>query len=524
MSHPRSILRGLQCLNNPSKLLSRQQWWCQRRCLLTLAIETSCDDTSVSIVEKHNTTHNNGASSTRSSPPAASVHFLENITADSRQYQGIHPIVALTSHRKNLAKLINKALKHLPAAEHGNQNKDIGKLIPVSSESEDLNNGVSLRQKPDFISVTSGPGMAANLAVGLDTAKGLAVAWQIPLVGVHHMHAHLLTPRLVSALQSQQPPKGDSSSSSANTIITQEGGDHNPTFPFLSILVSGGHTLLVHSRSLTDHEVLASTSDIAIGDALDKTARDILPPSLIQQSQTTMYGKMLEEFAFPNGASDYADYQAPATRAQEIARLENQKFGWSFAMPFAQTKALAFSFAGTASTAHRMITERKANRRRPENNGDDDDDELLLLPQEDRVALARDVMTVCFEHLASRAVIALKNLRQQEKKNKQQQLADSDSDIKTLVVSGGVAANEYLRTLLRSFLDIRGFSHVEIVAPPQNLCTDNAAMIGWAGIEMFEAGWRSDLGCATVRKWSLDARAEDGGILGSDSWIKAQSG
>jgi len=113
-------------------------------------------------------------------------------------------------------------------------------------------------------------------------------------------------------------------------------------------------------------------------------------------------------------------------------------------------------------------------------------------------------------------VIALQKLSQKEGRG------SVCNNIKTLVVSGGVAANQFLMTLLRSFLDARGFSQVEIVAPPPYLCTDNAAMTGWAGIEMFETGWQSDLRCRALRKWSLDARSDDGGILGPDDWIKTQ--
>ena len=90
--------------------------------------------------------------------------------------------------------------------------------------------------------------------------------------------------------------------------------------------------------------------------------------------------------------------------------------------------------------------------------------------------------------------------------------------IHTLVVSGGVARNNFLKHVLRAFLDARGFSHVELVFPPPYLCTDNAAMIAWTGIEMFEAGWESDLSIQARRKWAIDTEAEDGGILGADGW------
>ncbi len=154
------------------------------RDLVTLAIETSCDDTCVAIVEKNSR--------------GAHLLFNEKITSNNARFRGIHPIVALEGHEEKLAGLIEKSLAFLPS------------------------NGGAPR--PDFVSVTRGPGMRSNLNTGLFTAKGLAVAWRVPLVGVHHMQAHALTPRLVSAI--------------SDAKIT-------PDFPFLSVLVSGGHTLLV---------------------------------------------------------------------------------------------------------------------------------------------------------------------------------------------------------------------------------------------------------------------------------------
>lgn len=433
-------------------------------------MDTCSDDTSVAIVEKHDRPSNDNS--------AATIHFLENVTADTRQYRGIHPIEALQSHQENLAKLVNKALRHLPAVpEDGNNNAHRG-LILADDETG------KRRRIPDFISATRGPGMRSNLAVGLDTGKGLTVAWQIPFVGVHHMQAHLLTPRLVSAL-AQKNENGSSSAPPPGS---------SPDFPFLSILVSGGHSLLVKSASVTDHEIMASSADIAIGETLDKAARLILPESLLQTAKSTMYGKMLESFAFPNGPADYADYRPAMNRGEELIKRESP-WGWSITAPFANTRQLQFSFSCVSSTVTRIVSKKEAT-------GE-------VMSDDERVALARESMRVCFEHLASRTIIALEYLRDQGLDPK---------EIKTLVVSGGVAANRFLMTVLRSFLDVRRFGHVKIIAPPPYLCTDNAAMIGWAGIEMFEAGWQTDLSCRALRKWTLDPRAEDGGILGPQDW------
>lgn len=391
----------------------------------------------------------------------AKIHFLENITADSRAHRGIHPILALESHQENLADLVNKALRSLPPANDGPQ-------------SIRLADG-SVRQRPDFVSATRGPGMRSNLSVGLDTGKALSVAWQVPMVGVHHMQAHLLTPRLVSCLNH-----------SADSNVA------SPAFPFLSLLVSGGHSIIVHSQSLANHKIMASSDDIAMGETLDKAAREILPPALLEEAKTTMYGKTLEQFVFPNGPTDFAEYRPPRTRGEEVIKRKS-KWGWSVTTPFANTRALQLSFSSVASMVNKIIKDKNGH-----------------LSDEERVDLGREAMRVCFEHLSSRTIIALEALRLRYR---------DEEEIKTLVVSGGVAANKFLMHVLRSFLDARGFEHMKVVAPPPYLCTDNAAMIGWAGIEMYEAGWRTRLSCRALRKWTLDPEAEDGGVLGPTGWV-----
>ncbi|KAJ5164800.1 uncharacterized protein N7500_006630 [Penicillium coprophilum] len=439
----RSALNANRCLTS-------------RRGLLTLAIETSCDDTSVAIVEK----------TKKHSRSAAKIHFLENVTADTRAHRGIHPIIALESHQDNLATLVQKALNSLPESKTGDGLK--------------LADGTR-RRLPDFISATRGPGMRSNLSVGLDTGKALSVAWQIPMIGVHHMQAHLLTPGLVSCLENESKP--------------EDAPAMTPEFPFLSILVSGGHTTLVHSKGLTDHSILATSEDIAIGEALDKSARDILPDTLLQEAKSTMYGKSLEQFVFPNGKADFADYTPPETRGEEINKRVSD-WGWYLTTPFANTRTMQFSFSSIASMVGKIVQSNDTN---------------LKMSHSERVDLGREAMRVCFEHLASRTVIALETLRPHN---------NGKNDIKTLVVSGGVAANQFLMKVLTSFLEVRGFGNIKIIAPPPYLCTDNAAMIGWAGIEMFEAGFRSELSCRPLRKWTLDPKADDGGILGPGGWTQ----
>ncbi|CZR69088.1 related to QRI7-similarity to H.influenzae sialoglycoprotease (gcp) [Phialocephala subalpina] len=466
----RSICRLTRNFSTTSSL--RNKWPSQR--LLTLAIETSCDDTSVAILEKTNN--------------AAILHFNEKITSDNRSYGGVHPLVAVESHQRNLATLVNRALRSLP--------KDNGQL---EDHRENLRIGTSSKKKPDFVTVTRGPGIRGSLITGLDMAKGLAVAWQVPLLGVNHMQAHALTPRLVNALAvgteinglNQKPKDGDS-------LLQSRIEPSQPQFPFLSLLVSGGHTMLVHSRSLCEHKIIANTTDIAVGDMIDKCARVILPPAYLDTAKDVMYGKLLEGFVFPNKPSTY-DYTPPSsfTRTRTPA---DPAHDWVINAPYSNpgdggsiAYADSFTYSGIDSSVRRVIE------KRPQ------------MGDEERRMLGKAAMEVAFEHLASRVLFALDR--------------PDIKDINTLVVSGGVASNQYLKEILRRNLDVKGQGpeKVELVFPPPKYCTDNAAMIAWTGMEMYEAGWRTKLDALVERRWPIDPRAEGGGILGLDGWEKVET-
>lgn len=453
-----------------------------------LAIETSCDDTSVALVEVRNgsPTLQNGTAT--NDAPHLSVLFHEKVTANNDEYTGIHPLVALDSHRANLAPLVQRALKRLSPYD--------------SSDTQPSKSGLPLK----FVAVTRGPGMRSNLAVGLDTAKGIAVALDKPLIGVHHMQAHALTPRLLTAMANK----------------AQESSQLEPAFPFLTVLVSGGHTMLLNSTSLTEHRTLAETQDIAIGDFLDKATRAILPPERLRPP----FGKALEEFAFCSqirkvdetmtenleiekgseyplseeviqpSEPDYSDYSPPSRRQDEL-ESRSTRWGWALTPPLAESKGgdkssrrMVYSFAGLLTSIERLV-------KRP--------DPLFSLRE--RQDLAREVQRVAFQHLASRILLYLES--------------SSTFTGDTVVVSGGVASNSFLRHVLRSTLDARGYQHIKLCFPPIELCTDNALMIAWAAIEMHRAGYTSSLDIGPIRKWSMDRNAADGGILGPAGWIKS---
>ncbi|RYO76963.1 hypothetical protein DL766_002597 [Monosporascus sp. MC13-8B] len=498
-----------------------------RRHLLTLAIETSCDDTCVAVLEKLPS-------------GAARLHFNEKVTSDNRDFRGVHPLTAVVSHTAHLAPLVRRALRSLPEAPpatasstsrgepcargggSGNgdgdgREREKEKILWVDGRP---------RARPDFVAVTRGPGMTSNLATGLNTAKGLAVAWDVPLLGVNHMQAHALTPRLVSALE-----KGKGGAAAA----VAEGGEgeekeqgdrrrqYDPAFPFLSLLVSGGHTLLVRSESLTSHAVLAQALNIAVGDMMDKCARVILPPEYLDDDRrpssssssssppptgdglgNVMYGALLEEFVFPGPGPEYG-YAPPARRADEIRVFDSGR-GWALTPPLSGTTAMAYDFAGFNSQVQRAVEGRAGG------GG--------AMGVEERRLLGRHAMRLAFEHLVSRLLFALRDGGGKRSRNSSSSSDDdrgggvadragmAGGDVRTVVVAGGVASNRYLMHILRAMLAARGYGHLTVVSPPAALCTDNAAMIAWTGIEMYEAGWRSELDILPIRKWPLDSIEE----------------
>ena len=278
------------------------------------------------------------------------------------------------------------------------------------------------------------------------------------------MQAHALTPRLVSALQPQTRPL--------------ELRDVEPKFPFLSVLASGGHTMLLYTASLTEHSMIATTVDAAIGDCLDKIARVVLPPETISTAKNTMYGALLEEFAFAensrtlpsssqNGskietpdpqpqnpypqeditAGDYCvtngrtaiyEYAVPRNREEELRRNMTQ-WGWAINEPLSMTsggmksRSLELSFTGLTTKVERLIRHGMDRE-----TGKFNKTERLpnCISLEERRAIAREAMRAAFEHLANRVVLGLQHIAVE---------TANASPVATIVMSGGVAANRFLR-------------------------------------------------------------------------------
>lgn len=385
-----------------------------------LAIETSCDDTTVALIDRPPAPQ----------PPVLLDHYKRSL--DNTAAGGIIPIDARNFHQRNLALMVQEVLQR---------------------------NGMSHGLTPqDVVAVTRGPGMMGSLGAGFNLAKGLSVAWGCGFVGVHHMVGHLLTPRL----------------------FADESG-RTPEYPFVSLLVSGGHTMLVLSTSVTEHKVLTNTIDIAIGDMLDKCAREL-------GMRGSMLGMELERFI---------NEQQQLQQQQIKAGIEPQPHNVpdEFVMPTplrgkgARKATTAYSFAAFISAL--QIERRKHF---------PDISTLADLPAPTRLELAKRVQTGIFNHLAKQTALAL-------------EAADLPSDKLDFVCAGGVASNQHLRTVLAEKLESKGFSGMRRFYPAPKWCTDNAAMIGWAGIELWEAGLQTDLAAMPTSRWSVEDMLSLGGWL-----------
>ncbi len=268
----------------------------------------------------------------------------------------------------------------------------------------------------DGVAATAGPGLIGGLIVGLTTAKAIAAAARKPLLPINHLEGHALTARLTDSL----------------------------SFPYLLLLVSGGHTQILHVTGIGHYERWASTIDDALGEAFDKTAKLLGLP-------------------YPGGPN-----VEKAARGGNPARF-------TFPRPLRGESRPDFSFSGLKTAVRRAATE------------------LAPLSQTDIADICASFQIAVTDTLADRVQRGLERFRKQH----------PDLEEPTLVVAGGVAANAAIRQTLDDLCRSQGFA---LVAPPLKLCGDNAAMIAWAGLERLEAGLThaNALAFAPRPRWPLD--------------------
>jgi N6-L-threonylcarbamoyladenine synthase len=309
------------------------------------------------------------------------AHRLAGQEEAHRPFGGVVPEIAARAHVEILPRLIEEVLEEA---------------------------GVSLKEV-DAIAATAGPGLIGGVMVGLVTGKGLALAAGKPLVAVNHLEGHALSPMLV---------------------------EPDLSFPYLLLLVSGGHCQLLFVEGVGRYRRLATTIDDAAGEAFDKSAK-------------------LLGLGYPGG---------PAI--ERVAAEGNPK-AVPLPRPLVGSGEPHFSFAGLKSAVLRA-----------RDSG--------CWRAEDIAASFQQAVVDCLVDRTARALGAVPEAR-------------------ALVVAGGVAANGAIRSALTALAASRG---LPFVAPPLWLCTDNAAMIAWAGALRFEAALTDGLDVPARARWPLDPAAE----------------
>ena len=301
-------------------------------------------------------------------------------TQAHQPYGGVVPEIAARAHVEILPDLIRRVLDDAKTSIH----------------------------EVNAVAATAGPGLIGGVMVALLAGKGLALAAGKPLIAVNHLEGHALSPRLI---------------------------DPDLGFPYLLLLVSGGHCQLLEVRGVGDYRRLATTIDDAAGEAFDKAAK-------------------LLGLGYPGGPAIEELAKAGDTKAVPLPR------------PLVGSGEGHFSFAGLKSAVQRAVASGEHRR-------------------EDIAASFQQALIDC---LVDRTALALQK-----------------TDAEALVVAGGVAANQSIRTALAELAqrEGRGFS-----VPPGWLCTDNAAMIAWAGAERFSLGLCDPLDAPARARWPLDPQAE----------------
>jgi N6-L-threonylcarbamoyladenine synthase len=268
----------------------------------------------------------------------------------------------------------------------------------------------------DAVAATAGPGLVGGLIVGLMTAKAIAAAAGKPLLAINHLEGHALTARLTEGLE----------------------------FPYLLLLVSGGHTQILRVAGVGDYRRWATTIDDALGEAFDKTAKMLGLP-------------------YPGGPNvEKAAEKGDATR-------------FAFPRPMKGAAQPDFSFSGLKTAVRQAASA------------------IAPLTDQDVANICASFQAAVADTLADRVARALERFRAEFPEQREP----------ALVVAGGVAANRALKATLETLCHDAGF---RFVAPPLKLCTDNAAMIAWAGIERIRTGTSEGNAFSFVprSRWPLD--------------------
>lgn len=370
-----------------------------------LAIETSCDETSVAVL------------SGSSAQPCLEAHIVLSQQKKTKKYGGIVPEVVARAHLTSLNGVITQALRA--------SKRSLSEL--------------------DLIAATCGPGLLGGLIVGSMTAKALALARGLPFMPINHLEGHALSPRL------------------SELTSTQAREQSSPTldFPYLLLLVSGGHCQLLHVEALGCYKLLGQTLDDSVGECLDKGARLL--------GLTDASGAALERAAMRGDASRFAkDFITLPTPMRTVTGCD-------------------FSFSGLKSSLARTLSGR-------------------ILRTQQRYDGAAALQQAVISCLCDRSERALKLILRQYSKTRAQKKREGDGILR-FCVAGGVAANRALNSALRVLAEKHGFAFFN---PRQEFCTDNAAMVAYAALARAECNQPrsgANLDFYVRPRWHLDKKA-----------------
>ena len=361
-----------------------------------LAIETSCDETAVTVLEA--TRRGKGADF------RVLGNALLSQTKIHARYGGVFPMVAKREHGRALVPLLKSVLtksgllKKIPSKNHSHILKNVRMIMEREPElmAQFTEFVPTIKTPPiDRIAVTSGPGLEPALWVGINFARALSEIWNIPVVPVNHMEGHILS----SFLKKKEERK---------FLIS------NFKFPMLALLVSGGHTELVLSKKWHKYKVIGATRDDAAGEAFDKVARmlDLPYPGGSEISRLALKGRANAEIILPR--------------------------------PMINSRDFDFSFSGLKTAVLYLIKK------------------LGKLSAQGKADIAKEFENSVVEVLVSKSINAAKTHK-----------------AKTVIIGGGVSANEKLRREIEAAVN-KELPKAALLLPEKSLTTDNAIMIAAA--------------------------------------------
>ena len=339
--------------------------------MIVLGIETSCDETSVSIVKD-----NKGRGKILS----------EKILSQVKKHQpfgGVVPELASREHSDCISNLTRQVLDET--------NLNLNDI--------------------DGFAATTGPGLLGGLLVGCNYAKGLSIVTNKPFLSINHLQGHVLI----------------------------SGMNKKINYPFLCLLVSGGHSLILMARSFNKFKILGESIDDAVGEAFDKTSK-------------------LLGLGYPGGPL-----------IEKLAKKAQNKKNFNLPRPLINDKTMNLSFSGLKTSVRRII----------EKN----------FSQSEKADLANEFQKSITECLLKKVNLAMDLSKRYE--------------IQDFVLSGGVASNSFIRNQFKALCLKK---NINFIVPAKSLCTDNATMIAWAGIEKLRNQKRGDsLNIHPQPRWSLES-------------------